>query len=85
MTMTAATTPPSPSQKTATDIEARVAELEAQVAELRREQEFERVAKKIRIGREQADRGETFTMEEVVEHMSKKHNLPRPKWMTNAT
>ena len=79
MTMTAATTP------TTTTLEDRVAELEAQVAELRREQEFERVAKKIRIGREQADRGQTFTMEEVAEHMSKKYGLPRPKWMTDAT
>ncbi|MCL2640705.1 MAG: hypothetical protein FWD53_07665 [Phycisphaerales bacterium] len=82
MTTTAAT-PTSPT--TAIDLEARVAELEAQVAELRREQEFERVAKKIRIGREQADRGQTYTMEEVAEHMSKKYGLPRPKWMTDAT
>ena len=81
-TTAAATTPTTP---TVTELEARIVELEAQVAELRREQEFEKISASIDRALEQIDRGETYTMEEVVEHMSKKYNLPRPKWMTDAT
>ncbi|MCL2639278.1 MAG: hypothetical protein FWD53_00380 [Phycisphaerales bacterium] len=79
------TTAAAPTPPTVTELATRIAELEAQVAELRREQEFEQISASIDRGLEQADRGQTTTMEEFIEHMSKKYNLPRPKWMTDAT
>ena len=79
MTMTAATTPaPPPASPAMTVLEARVAELESQIAQLRRDVEFERVATGIRIGREQADRGQTMPVDEAFAAMRKKYNIPRP-------
>ena len=77
MTMTAAP-PPSPASPAMTVLEARVAELESQIAQLRRDVEFERVAASIRIGREQADRGQTMPVDEAFAAMRKKYNIPRP-------
>ena len=61
---------------TVAELESRVTALEKTVTDLQAQLEKNRIAERIRLGLEQADRGEVVPMREAVENFRVKYNIP---------
>ena len=75
MTITASTT--------MAELENRVVDLEAKAAQVQQELEGARMDVRMQRAREQIERGECHTADEVFDYLCKKYNLPRRR--ANAT